>query len=108
MSSVFMVTLKCTAGCHETFRIGRHEPGGTHLSYKYCPVCGMAGVMAECDSEADWWTAMCEAAELPQVVLEPIYELWRTDVSAPRFMDYVQKFKSSSTSLYDEVMKHSE
>lgn len=106
MSSVFMVTLRCMKGCHEKLRIGRYEPGGTHLPYKYCPICGEEGVLAECDSEADWWSAICEAAELPQVVLEPIYELWRQDTTSTRFMDYVNKFKNQSSSLYEEIMQH--
>lgn len=104
---MFFVTLLCRNGCHETLRIGRGSPGGSHLPYKYCPLCGAEGVLAQCDENADWWDAMCEAAQLPKLVLEPIYELWRTDTENHlRFMDYVTKFRNSGDSFYEEVMKH--
>lgn len=83
------------------------DPGGTFLPYKYCPLCGAEGALAECDSEQDFWEAMEDAFKLPKSVVEPIFELWKEDNEGySKFRDYMEQFRQSGDVLYEEVMKY--
>lgn len=92
------VTMACSQGCRNQFRIGYFGIIIASLPYKFCPTCGKEGVVVSQDMNVTYWEALAESYGYTVEDMKQIYSLWEPREHT-RFGDFLNELKAEVADL---------